>query len=359
MKIFLIVSTILLFFAFTFVLVMFYCFMKVFHVRTKPNPKEEYPIPEGKVYEKHRAQLIKYIKAARAMSHKNVEITSHDGLKLRGKYYEYAPGATIELMLHGYRGNSERDLSGGIIRAFALGHSVLLVDLRGCGRSEGRIATFGILERLDCLAWVEYILDYIDFSAKIILTGVSMGAATVMMTGASKDLPKNVIGVLADCGYTSPKAIISKVVDEMKLPSKYVYPLIRLSGRLFGGFDVDEYSPIEAMEGYSLPIIFFHGDDDSFVPKEMSIENFEACASKYKELVLIEGADHGLAYITNPTKYVIRLKDFFSPLTSDEYDPQETISVRIRESFDRSEETIPEEDDFEDEDSSAHDDYLT
>ena len=321
MEIFLTILTILLLLAFAFILVMFYCFMKVFYVKTRPDPKEEYPIPEGKVYQKHRAQLIKYIKAARSMSHKNVEITSHDGLKLRGKFYEYATDAPIELMLHGYRGNSERDLSGGIIRAFALGHSVLIVDLRGCGKSEGHIATFGILESKDCMAWIDYILDYIDFSAKIILTGVSMGAATVMMTATHEDLPQNVIGVLADCGYTSPKEIISKVVDDMGLPRKLIYPIIRLSGKVFGGFDIEEYSPLEAMERFTLPIIFFHGDDDKFVPKEMSIENFEACASPVKDLVLIEGADHGLAYITDPTKYVIRLRDFFAPIKDEDYDP--------------------------------------
>lgn len=349
MKIFLIILASLIFLAFAFILIMLYCFLRVFYVRTKPTPKEEYPIPEGKVYEKHRAQLIKYIKAARTISHKNVEITSHDGLKLCGKYYEYAKGAPIELMLHGYRGNSERDLSGGIIRAFSLGHNVLLVDLRGCGRSEGRIATFGIVERIDCMAWINYILDYIDFGAKIILTGVSMGAATVMMTAASDELPPNVIGVLADCGYSSAKAIISKVVDDMGLPSRLVYPIIRLSGKVFGGFDVEEFSPIEAMESYKLPIIFFHGDDDNFVPKEMSIENFEACTSPAKELVLIEGADHGLAYITDPTKYVIKMRSFFDPIKDEDYDPStDTRFIKSEEVLESLDEDLfdSEDDDF-------------
>ena len=347
MDIVLIILTILLFAAFAFILAMLYCFMKVFYVKTRPDPNEEYPIPEGKVYQKHRAQLIKYIKAARSMSHKNVEITSHDGLKLRGKFYEYATNAPIELMLHGYRGNSERDLSGGIIRAFSLGHSVLLVDLRGCGNSEGHIASFGILESKDCMAWVDYILDYIDFSAKIILTGVSMGAATVLMTSTNENLPQNVIGVLADCGYTSPKEIISKVVDDMGLPTKLVYPIIRLSGKVFGGFDIEEYSPIEAMERSTLPTIFFHGDDDKFVPKEMSIENFKACASPVKDLILIEGADHGLAYITDPTKYVIKLRDFFAPIKRDDYDPlTDTRFLNRDESYDSSDEDLFDEDDL-------------
>ena len=326
----------------------FICFYRVFYSpKRKPLGEDEYEIPEGEIYEVFRDEMIGWVKDARAMPHEDVSVTSFDGYKLCGKYYECCKGAPIELLFHGYQGDGERDLSGGIIRAFSLGHSVLLVDLRVCGNSEGHIASFGILESKDCMAWVDYILDYIDFSAKIILTGVSMGAATVLMTSTNENLPQNVIGVLADCGYTSPKEIISKVVDDMGLPTKLVYPIIRLSGKVFGGFDIEEYSPIEAMERSTLPTIFFHGDDDKFVPKEMSIENFKACASPVKDLILIEGADHGLAYITDPTKYVIKLRDFFAPIKRDDYDPlTDTRFLNRDESYDSSDEDLFDEDDL-------------
>lgn len=285
------------------------CFYMIF-LAHKPKVPEEFPIPDGEIYEPYREEMVSWIKQIRALPHRDVEVTSFDGLTLRGRFFEYAPGAPIELMFHGYRGDSERDLSGGVFRCFALGRSILLVDQRSSGRSDGRVITFGINERRDCVSWADFIVREIDPEAKIILTGVSMGAATVMMASA-EPLPTNVIGVLADCGYTSAEAIIKKVIREMKLPAALLYPCARLGGRLFGHFDIDETSPIEAMKKCRLPIIFYHGDVDAFVPHEMSVENYEACASDRKRMVTIEGAGHGLCYIVAKERYLDELREFF------------------------------------------------
>ena len=296
-----------------------YCFFRVFYSKgIRRVPAGEIDLPKGRIYEVHRETIKKWILAVRSMSHKNVEIKSHDGLTLRGKYYEYSPDAPIELMLHGYRGNSERDLSGGVLRAFAVGHNVLVVDNRGCGASEGRFSTFGVFETEDCLLWIDYILDYINFSSKIILTGVSMGAATVLMTACRHELPPNVIGVLADCGYTSAEDIISKVVTDMRFPPKLLLPLIRLGGKILGKFDIKDASPIDVIGECTLPVIFYHGDDDRYVPYEMSVKNFEKCGAENKKMITIEGAGHGLCYVVNPSKYIMELKNFFAPITKDE-----------------------------------------
>lgn len=284
------------------------CFFKVFYSPRRKDT-DEYPVLEGELYQPYREQMINWILQRRAMPHRKVEITSFDGLTLRGTYFEYAKGAPLEIMLHGYRGSSERDMSGGVARAFALGHSALVVDHRGSGASDGRVITFGINERRDCLSWLDFVLREIDPEARVILTGISMGAATVLMCGA-EELPPNVIGILADCGYTSAKEIICKVVAEMKLPPRLLYPFIRLGARLFGRFDLEEASPIEAMPKCRVPVIFFHGDTDDFVPHEMSLRNFEACATR-KKMVTVKGAGHGLCYPVDPEYYVAELGEFF------------------------------------------------
>lgn len=312
MEIFYICLGAIVFLAAVTLITSYVCFYMVFRSH-RPKVAEEYPIPDGEIYEAHREQMVEWIKGIRALPHTDEETTSFDGLTLRGRFFEYAPGAPIELMLHGYRGDSERDLSGGVFRAFALGRSVLLVDHRGSGRSDGRVITFGINERRDCLSWVSHIIERIDPNAKIILTGVSMGAATVMLASA-EELPVNVVGVLADCGYTSARAIICKVIRDMKLPPSLLYPFVRLGGRIFGHFDIDETSPIEAMRACRLPIIFYHGDTDDFVPHAMSLENFDACVSEKKRMVTVEGAGHGLCYVTDPKLYLDELRDFFAPI---------------------------------------------
>ena len=136
-----------------------------------------------------------------------------------------------------------------------------------------------------------------------------MGAATVMMATAL-DLPESVVGVLADCGYTAPREIIEKVVVDMGLPPALIYPFIRLGAILFGGFDPDAASAYEAMKTCRLPVIFYHGDNDDFVPHEMSVRNHEACAGR-KRLVTIPGAGHGLAYPENEEMYVSTLAEFY------------------------------------------------
>lgn len=268
-------------------------------------------IPSGEIYEAHREKMENWVRQMRALPHQEFEITSFDGLKLHAKFYEYAPGAPIELMFHGYRGSAERDLSGGIERCFRVRRSALIVDQRCAGRSEGNTITFGINERRDCLKWIDFMIGHFGADVKIILTGISMGAATVLMAGA-EELPPNVVGILADCGYTSAREIMEVVIGKMGLPPKLSYPFVKLGARIFGHFDPDETSPIEAVKKCKLPVIFFHGEADDFVPCRMSRENFNACTSR-KQLVTIPGAGHGLSYAIDPDRYVEALYDFFDP----------------------------------------------
>jgi fermentation-respiration switch protein FrsA (DUF1100 family) len=277
----------------------------------KTRQTDEIEIPSGEIYEVHREKMENWARKMRAMPHEEFEITAFDGLKLRAKFYEYAPGAPIEILLHGYRGSAKRDLNGGLARCFSLGRSALLVDHRASGESEGNVITFGVLESRDARAWIDFITEKYGKERKIIVTGVSMGAATAMIVAGSDNLPENVVGVLADCGYTSAKAIISKVMrEDMHLPPAVFYPFVKLGARIFGRFDIDSISPIEAMKKAKVPVIFFHGDDDKFVPHSMSVENYEACTAR-KKLVTIHGAGHGLCYPVGIDEYENELHEFY------------------------------------------------
>ena len=286
------------------------CFLKIFYTSRKEK-WSEYPVPAGEIYEPHHAQMIQWIKEARALPHTDVSIQSFDGLKLCGTYYEFQKGAPIDILFHGYHGSSEQDLSGGVYRCQRLGHNVLIVDHRAAGRSEGHIITFGVNESRDAAAWVEYVVKNIDSDAKILLGGISMGAATVMMASAM-ELPKNVVGTVADCGYTSAKEIIKKVIRDMRLPDNLLYPFVRLGAILYGRFDPDSNSPISSMPNCRVPVIFFHGDTDAFVPYEMSVENHAACAAP-KHLVITPGAGHGLCFPVDIDTYVKEIEGFFAP----------------------------------------------
>ncbi len=284
------------------------CFRLTFYVSRRKRP--EYDLPPGKVYEPYYDRLRAWIDASRAIPHEDVYITSHDGLRLHGAYYECDPDAPVEILIHGYRGSAERDMAAGVERCFAMGRNALLVNQRAASKSEGRVITFGAREHRDCLAWVDYLVARFGNEKKIILTGISMGAATVMLA-AGEPLPENVVCVLADCGYSSAPAIIKKVLKtDLKLPVWLFYPLIRVGGILYGGFDVERISPARAMARATVPVIFIHGDNDLFVPHTMSEECFAACASEKKKLVIIHDAGHALAFPFAPDAYYKALYDF-------------------------------------------------
>ena len=292
-----------------------WCFRIAFYSPPrKDTPGEEIDLPEGEIYEVFWDKMRQWTTETRQTPHEDVSIVSFDGLTLRGKYYEYAPGAPIELMFHGYRGSAERDMSGGMQRCFHMGRSALIVDQRCSGGSEGNVITFGIKEHRDCLAWVDFMVKKFGPDVKIILTGISMGGSTVLMAGG-KELPENVIGILADCSFHSPKEIMKTVIGKMGLPADLLYPFVRLGAKLFGHFDPEETSPLEAVKKCRVPVIFFHGEADDYVPCEMSRISYEACASR-KKLVLIPGAGHGLSYPVAPETYFAALQEFFGPEAS-------------------------------------------
>ncbi len=285
------------------------CYFLAFHSpKRKDCEPEEYHFDLEKLYSPYKKMLFNWMHAARKLKSEEIRIKSYDGLTLFGKYYEYKEGAPIEILFHGYKGNGERDLSGGIERCFKIGHSALVVDQRGAGKSDGHVISFGIKEHLDAVRWAEYVSERFGEETKIVLSGVSMGAATVLMA-AGKELPKNVIYVLADCAYSSPKEIIMKTIKEMKLPPKIMYPFVKLGARIFGRFKLDSYSSIDAVKSSRVPIIFIHGTEDDFVPYSMSERMYEECASK-KKLVPVLNAGHGLAYPVNSELYVNAILDF-------------------------------------------------
>lgn len=257
--------------------------------------------PDGEQYQPYLESSEELIRKLRALPHEEVQILSDDGLKLYGKYYHQTEGAPLEMMFHGYHGVAERDFCGGFWLAREAGHNVLLVDERAHGKSDGNVISFGVKERYDCLAWTRYAVEHFGSDVRIVLVGVSMGAATVLMA-SNLDLPENVKGIIADCGYSSPKAIVKKVAQDMKLPVAVLYPFARLGARIAGHFDLEESSAVEALRECKVPVLFIHGEDDRFVPCDMSWENYNACASE-KTIFTVPGAGHTLCYMVDTEGY--------------------------------------------------------
>lgn len=287
----------------------FICFYKTFYVPARKEPKAiEDRLPPGKIYEPYYPRMKEWLADLDTMSYEAIHITSFDGLTLRGRYYELSPDSPVEILFHGYRGWAERDMCGAVQRCFAVGHSALLVDQRAGGRSDGHVITFGAKESRDVPVWVQAVTDRFGKERKIILAGVSMGATTVMLA-AGNPLPENVVGVLADCGFSTGEGIIKKVMRDMGFAPFPLYYLLWLGAKIYGGFDFEKVNCPAALAKATVPIIFFHGEDDDFVPCEMSRENYAACAAP-KRLVTTPGAGHGLCYPYDEEEYITAVREF-------------------------------------------------
>ena len=234
-------------------------------------------------------------------------ILARDGVELYGRYYHVADGAPTHILLHGYRG-SYQDMCGCFKIAKELGHNVLLISQRAHGKSGGRVITFGVRERLDCVDWARFVAGK-NPDVPIVLWGISMGAATVLMASALS-LPREVAGVIADCPYSSADAIVRSVCRRnLGLPPTLAAPLVRLSARLYGGFRLTDGDALAAVGRARVPMLFIHGAIDALVPPSMSRELAAACAPR-ATLVTVPAADHGIAYMTDPAAYTCAVKVF-------------------------------------------------
>lgn len=242
--------------------------------------------------------------------YEDVTTTSEDGLCLKGHWRTCEDPKRVIVAMHGWRSSWNKDF--GAIADFwhDNGCDVLYAEQRGQGESEGDYMGFGLLERYDCRSWVEWVNRKTEGKLPIYLGGVSMGATTVLMA-AGLELPANVRGILADCGFTSPHAIWKHVVENnphipYRLHEAAMSDLCRKKIQVSD----DEYSTLDAMETCTVPVLFIHGTEDKFVPIEMTYENYKACSAP-KQLVVVPGAGHGMSYFMDQGRYESALKTFW------------------------------------------------
>ena len=246
-----------------------------------------------------------------ALDGETVSISVGKKKELYATYYHVADNAPLHIQFHGYKGNYLRDFCGGNKLARDMGHNTLVIQQRGHTKSFGRTISFGIKERHDCLSWIKYANERFGDKTPIILSGISMGGATVIMA-SEMDLPNNIACIIADCPYISPKEIIMREAKRMKYPAKLIMPFIRLGGALFGGFDLFESDALRAVKNAKCPILLIHGEDDRFVPCDMSREIYENSDKSKTRLVTFPSAAHGMSYVVDTERYTKEVESFVS-----------------------------------------------
>jgi len=294
-------------FAIIFILIAMLFFLITYwtyHIAFYSSPKKREDImslPKGEQYEYARETMGSLIRELVRIPFEQVSITTFDGTELIARYYHIKDNAPLQIQFHGYRGSGVRDFCGGNKIAREMGHNTLLVTQRAHGKSGGKTITFGIKEQYDCLHWINYAINRFGEDIKIIISGVSMGAVTVLKASAL-DLPRNVIGIIADSPYSSTVEIIKKVSSDMKFNPNIVYPFIKVGAKMYGKINLDNGDVISAVKKSKMPILLIHGTADRFVPYEMSCSIY-AASPKNIQFESFEKAGHGLSYIQDGKRY--------------------------------------------------------
>lgn len=241
--------------------------------------------------------------------HDDIYITSHDGLKLHANYYRHPNAKRAVIMVHGYRGTGISNFAAVLPYYDAMDCDMLLIDQRCASKSEGKYITFGINERYDVLAWVNWMCEKRP-ELPIYLDGISMGAATVLAV-SDLNVPKNLSGIIADSGYTTPKEILKHVIKSfVPLPSFPLLQLISAMFRIFTGQNINEIDCRKSVSRTTVPIFFAHGKKDRFVPYSMCEENYNACASD-KLVFYSETAEHGMSFMDDQDAVLECIRTFF------------------------------------------------
>ena len=242
----------------------------------------------------------------------DVYIRSDDALQLHANFIP-AQDRNVQwyaVCVHGY---ADTSVSMGLyarVYSEQYGMNVLLPDLRGHGLSDGNYVGMGYDDRRDLLRWIDWILER-DADARIILHGISMGAATILMTTGEK-IPAQVVAAISDASYTSAMDIFSAVYKKEKdavVPSPILLEALRGVTLIRAGYDIAKASPVEAVARSSTPTLFIHGQADRFVPSEMMPVLFKAAACP-KAFLWIPEATHVMSVCVDPETYWSKVERF-------------------------------------------------
>ena len=236
-----------------------------------------------------------------------LSIVSSDNLKLYG-FYKDNNSNNLAIVVHGYGGN-HFDVYMQCMMFERRGYSILALDLRAHGDSEGDMLTMGLYEHTDLISWIEKMLEIKNY--KIVLYGISMGASTVCMALGEK-LPSNVICAIEDCGFDNANREFSYVFSRNKFKLKWIYKIFYRYVKTVKKIDLKKIDVAKKLAKSQLPVLFIHGGADNFVPTEMVYNLYGAVNESRARLFIVEGAGHGDAFESNPSLYRQEVYNFLS-----------------------------------------------
>lgn len=270
------------------------------------DPKTKFKGGPDEETKKRIEEGVSYMKT---FAHDELEIVNEHGDVLKATFFPSKEKSDKFMVLsHGYRNDGLHEFSLFFPFYYEQNVNLLIVDHQAHGKSEGNRITFGQREHVDLLQWMDYLISRYGKNIKIYLHGVSMGATTVLHT--IPNIPENVKGVIADCGYANAKEQIVHTMKENHVPfAKTGYRLIHYKLKRRYDADLKEIDAKKVLKKSEVPIKIIHGDKDTFVPLDNAFEIYKSIKSDNKELVIVPGATHAASYLTDKELYERKIKE--------------------------------------------------
>lgn len=224
-----------------------------------------------------------------------------------GWFAQREPGLGGVLLLHGV-GADRRQMLGRGRFLYQQGYSVLLVDLPAHGESNGARITFGTHEGQGVRAALHFLRAQLGPKAKIAAIGVSLGAASLVLSKTEQPLSAV---VLESMYSTITEAVANRLELAAGQAARYFTPLLTWQLPLRLGIWPDELEPIAALASLHAPVLIAAGDRDRHTKLAETQRLFEA-AGDPKELWIVEGAAHVDLYAFSPKDYEAKITGFLA-----------------------------------------------
>ena len=272
------------------------------YVSAKKGKEDPYWLPDKPEYDAVRSRVVEMVDYARSVAFEEIETTGYDGIRLYGRLYRGREDAPVMIAFHGYMSAAFRDCGLSVRLRDTRGFNAIVIDQRGQGKSGGENITFGAKESRDAISWCNYAKELFGENVQIGLCGVSMGASTIILAAQRDDFPKNVKGIFADCPFSSGEAIIKNQIHQMKLPVGICYHAVKKAGEKYGDVHMAETDCVKNISRIQVPMYLVHGENDNFVPCEMS-RIIQRANPEMITLSTYPGAEHGLSYMVDSARY--------------------------------------------------------
>lgn len=246
------------------------------------------------------------------LKYESVEFPTTGKIVLKGWYVlADKPSSKTIMICHGWGANKSDILSFTSFLAARGGYNLFYFDFRNHGDSGGSRSSLGKYEIQDILSAYEFVKrTRPGLCRQTALFGFSMGAGAAV--GAASKLPE-IAGVVAENPFSSFDDVVARFAKlYYKVPRTPLVDITLAFVRLRLGFNPNDYSPVKYIAEVSpRPLLIIQGGSDQRMPPRVGKELYEA-AKNPKELWIVEGADHGEAYMKSGRRYELKLLEFFA-----------------------------------------------